>query len=125
MDPRQRIAAILQQWLEMTRAEGEAIRSGHWTSLRTIQASKAALRPPLGQAVEQWRTENPAEAAANPLRAEVNHLLELETQNGKILTERKQRAIEKKQLLEQALFNLRRVRSSYAKPSLSALSSYS
>jgi hypothetical protein len=125
MDPRPRIAALLKQWLEMTHAEGQAIQSGDWPALRNIQASKAELRPPLGRAVEQWRAENPDEAAANPFRAEVTQLLALETQNGNILVARKHRAHEKKRLLEQALFNLRRVRSSYAKPARLGLNTYS
>jgi len=125
MNPRQRIAAILKQWLEKTHAEAQAIQSGEWAALRSIQADKAELRLPLGQAVEQWRAQNPAEAATDPFRSEVSQLLALETQNGNILAGRKHRAQEKKRLLEQALFNLRRVRSTYAKPGRAVLSSYS
>jgi hypothetical protein len=125
MDPRQRIAAILKQWLEGTHAESQAIQSGDWAALRKIQSAKAELRLPLGKAVEQWRARNPAEAAANPFRSEVSQLLALETQNGNILAARKHRAQEKKRLLEQALFNLRRVRSIYAKPARTVLNSYS
>jgi len=125
MDHRQHIAAVLKQWLEMTHAESHAIQSGNWAELRKIQASKAALRPPLGQAIEQWRAANPAEAAANPFRAEVADLLSLEAQNGNVLAARKHRAQAKKRLLEQALFNLRRVRSSYTKPGRLVLNSYS
>jgi hypothetical protein len=121
----QHIAAILKQWLEMTQAESQAIQSGEWAVLRRIQSAKVELRPPLGQAVEQWRAANPAEAATNPFRAEVTELLALETQNGHLLAARKHRAREKKRLLEQALFNLRRVRSSYTKPARLVLNSYS
>jgi uncharacterized protein YeaC (DUF1315 family) len=113
MNPRQHIAAILRQWLEMTHAESQAIQRGDWPTVRKVQQAKAELRLPLGQAVEQWRAQNPAEAAEHPFRAEVNHLLFLETQNGSFLAARKRQAAEKKKLLEQALFNLRRVRSSY------------
>jgi hypothetical protein len=113
MDPRQRIASILKQWLEMTHSESQAIQAGDWVTLRRIQDAKAELRTPLGEAIAQWRAENPAEAATHPFRAEVNHLLALETQNGNFLAARKRKAGEKKKLLEQALFNLRRVRSSY------------
>jgi hypothetical protein len=127
MDHRRHIAAILKQWLEMTHGESQAIRSGDWAALRKVQAAKAELRQHLGQALEQWRAENPGEAASNPnpFRAEVAELLSLETQNGHILAARKQRAREKKRLLEQALFNLRRVRSSYAHPDRMVLNSYS
>jgi hypothetical protein len=114
MEHRSRIAAILKQWQEMTRAETAAIQAGDWAALRKVQETKAQLRLPLGEAVEQWRSHNSSEAAANPFRDEVNQLLALETQNGNMIVARKHRAQEKKRLLEQALFNLRRVRSSYA-----------
>jgi hypothetical protein len=125
MEPRQRVAAMLKEWLERTQAETQAIRSGDLAALRTIQAAKAELRLPLGQAVEQWRAQNPAEAAANPFLSEVSRLLALATQNGNMLAARQHRARDKKRMLEQALFNLRRVRSSYAKPARVVHNSYS
>jgi hypothetical protein len=125
MDQRQRIATILKQWLEMTHAESQAIRSSDWAALRNVQAGKSALRQPLSEAVEQWRAQDPAEAASDPFRAEVAQLLALETQNGNFLAARKQRAHQKKRLLEQALFNLRRVRSTYVKPARQMLNSCS
>jgi hypothetical protein len=125
MDHRQRIATILKQWLEMTHAESQAIRAGDWPALKIVQADKAKLRAPLGEAVEQWRAQSPAQAAADPYRAEVNQLLALETQNGNLLAARKHRAHQKKRLLEQALFNLRRVRSTYVKPARQVLNACS
>jgi hypothetical protein len=114
MNPRQQIAAILKEWLEKTHAEGQAIQTGDLAGLRKIQKSKAELRDPLAAAMTQWRTESPAEANAYPFRAEVNELLALETRHGQLLTARKRDVQEQKARLEQALFNLRRVRSSYA-----------
>jgi hypothetical protein len=114
MNPRQQIAAILKQWLEMTLEESQAIQSGDIFTLREIQKSKEKLREPLGEAVTLWRRESPEEAHAQPFREEVNHLLALETRHSELLAARKRNAHEKKALLEQALFNLRRVRSSYA-----------
>jgi hypothetical protein len=125
MNPRLHIAVILKQWLEKTQAETQAIQASDWAALRTIQSAKAELRRTLGRAVGEWRANDPAEAAANPFRSEVSHLLALETQNGNILAERKRRAQEKKRQLEQALFNLRRVRSTYAKLAPVGLKSYS
>jgi exonuclease VII large subunit len=87
--------------------------------------AKAKLRPSLGEAIEQWRATDPTEAAAHPFRDEVTKLLALETQNGNLLAARKHRAHAKKRLLEQALFNLRRVRSTYTKPGRQVLNSYS
>lgn len=114
MNPRQQIAALLKQWLEMTLAESQVIQRGDIRALREIQKSKAELREPLAAAVLRWRAESPEEAAAQPFREEVNHLLALETRHSQLLAARKRDAHEKRALLEQALFNLRRVRSSYA-----------
>jgi flagellar biosynthesis/type III secretory pathway chaperone len=115
MSPRQQIAAILKQWLEKTHAEGHAIQTGDLNTLRLIQKSKVELREPLSQAVTRWRRENPQEANTHPFRAEVSQLLALETRYAELLAARKRNALEKKALLEQALFNLRRVRSSYTR----------
>ena len=125
MNPRQQIAAILKQWLEMTLEESQAIQSGNIFALREIQKSKAKLREPLGEAVFLWRKESPEEANAQPFRDEVNHLLALETQHSEMLAARQRAAHEKKALLEQALFNLRRVRSSYAQGPRLILNRYS
>jgi hypothetical protein len=114
MNPRQQIATILKQWLEMTLEESQAIENGDIFALREIQKSKATLREPLGEAVTLWRKESPEEYNTQPFREEVKHLLALETRHSELLAARKRNAHEKKALLEQALFNLRRVRSSYA-----------
>ncbi|MGO8696728.1 MAG: hypothetical protein ACLQVY_03285 [Limisphaerales bacterium] len=125
MNPRQQIAAILKQWLEMTLEESQAIQNGNIIGLREIQKSKAGLREPLGQAVTLWRKESPEEAETQPFREEVEHLLALETRHSELLAARQRNAHEKKALLEQALFNLRRVRSSYAQGSELILNRYS
>lgn len=125
MEPRRRIASMLKQWLDSVRAESHAVQAGDLPALRKIQAARAELRAPLAEAVEQWRAENPAEAAANPFRSEVDRLLALETQNSNLIAALKHQAQEKKLLLEQALFNLRRVRNTYAKPAETVLASYS
>jgi uroporphyrinogen decarboxylase len=49
----------------------------------------------------------------------------LEAQNGNVVAARQQKALQKKKLLEQALFNLRRLRGSYAPPPRPALDSCS
>ncbi|HEX4121930.1 MAG TPA: hypothetical protein VH619_15015 [Verrucomicrobiae bacterium] len=114
MDPRQHIAAILKRWLEMTHAENQAIQAAAWPALRQTQEDKAKLRATLAQAMEKWNTANPGDAKTQPFRNEVAQLLALETRNSDLLAARKRQAAEKKVLLEQALYNLRRVRSSYA-----------
>ena len=125
MTHRQHIAEALREYLGLTQAEHRAIRAGDWTALRTVQNSRTALRLRLGRHVEQWRVENPGEAAANPFANEISELMAMQTQNANMLIARRHRLDERKRHLEQARFNLRRVQSSYAAQQKLAINSYS
>ena len=114
MNARQRITTLLKEWLDMTHRESHVIQLGRWSELARIQKAKAALQQPLTDAIEQWKSENPAEAVSHPFRDEISRLLALEAGNGKLLAERKREVREKALLLEQALDDLRRLRSACA-----------
>lgn len=120
MNARQHITALLKEWLDMTHRESHAIQMGRWSELARIQKAKAALQRPLTNAIERWKTESPAEAASHPFRDEVSRLLALEANNGELLAVRKREVREKTLLIEQALDDLRRLRSSYAQTSEAA-----
>jgi outer membrane PBP1 activator LpoA protein len=111
MNARQRITTLLKEWLEMTQRESHAIQVARWSELARIQKAKAVLQRPLTDAIEQWKTENPEEAASNPFRDGVSSLLALESHNSELLAVRKRKVREKILLLEQALYDLRRLRS--------------
>jgi len=111
MNARQRITTLLKEWLEITQRESHAIQVARWSELARIQQTKAALQKPLNDAIEQWKAENPAEALSNPFRDEVNRLLALESRNSELLAVRKREVREKMLLLEQALYDLRRLHS--------------
>jgi hypothetical protein len=117
MKARHRITLLLKEWLEMTRRESHAIQMGRWAELARIQKAKAALQEPLTAAIEQWKAENPAEAAANPFGGDIGNLLVLESRNSELLAVRKREVREKMLLLEQALYDLRHVRSAYTQTS--------
>jgi hypothetical protein len=120
MTPREQTARLLQQWLEMTRAESQAIQSAAWPKLREIQSGKAGLREPLDQAFRQWKSGRPtvpASDAENPFRAQVARLIALEAHNAQLLAGRREKARERQLHLERAAQNLRNVRRSYAPPS--------
>ena len=129
MTPRENTARLLQQWLQMTRAESQAIQTGAWPKLREIQSGKARLRPTLDQAFGQWksgRTSDPASAAENPFRAQIAQLIALEAHNAQILAGRRERARAQLLPLERAARNLRNLRRSYAPPAPpAACNSYS
>jgi outer membrane PBP1 activator LpoA protein len=109
MNARQRITALLKEWLLLTHRESHAIQLGRWSELAEIQNAKDDLRLPLANAIEQWKLENPAERDSNPFRDEVNRLLALESHNSELLALRKREVREKILLLEQALYDLRRL----------------
>jgi outer membrane PBP1 activator LpoA protein len=114
MNARQQITNLLKEWLEKTRSEAHAIQVGRWSDLAKIQNAKAALQQPLTDAIEQWKTENPEEAALNSIRHEINRLFALESHNSELLALRKREVREKLLLIEQALYDLRHLRSPYA-----------
>jgi len=120
MNPRQRITMLLKEWLELTHRESHVIQMGRWSELAKVQKAKAALQDPLTAAIEQWRSQHPAEVISNPFRGEIRRLLDLESHNGELLAVRKHEVREKILLLEQALFDLRLLHSFYATTSEAA-----
>jgi hypothetical protein len=120
MNALQRITMLLKEWLEMTHRESHVIQVGRLSELGVIQKTKAALQQPLTEAIEQWRIESPEDFAVNLFREEVNSLLTLESHNSELLAVRKREVREKILLLEQALYDLRRLRPAYAQTSKAA-----
>jgi outer membrane PBP1 activator LpoA protein len=114
MKARQRITTLLKEWLEMTHREFHAIQMGRWSELSRIQKAKADLQLPLTDAIEQWKIEYPAESTSHPFRDEISRLLDLESHNSELLALRKREVREKILLLEQALYDLHLLHSSYA-----------
>ena len=121
MNARQEIAKILEQWLQLTKAEAGAIQSAGWPSLKEIQAAKTGLQNQLARAKEKWEAENPGEAFSgpdkHPFHSELSRLLSLATRNGELLTAQLRRAHAERESLNEAFRNLRKVQQSYsAKP---------
>jgi hypothetical protein len=120
MSARDDMARLLQQWLQLTRAESEAIQAAAWPKLQELHSHKASLRQPLDQALAKWKTQEssafPAAVSDHPFRAEVSRLIALESHNAQLLAARRQKAREQQLLLERAAHNLRKVRRSYAPP---------
>jgi len=121
MTPQEHTASLLKQWLQMTRAESQAIQAGAWTKLHEIQSHKATLRQPLDQASRQWKSGGSAASAASggaaPFRAEVARLIALEARNARLLAARREKALEQQRHLECAAQNLRNLRRTYVPPS--------
>jgi hypothetical protein len=125
MGHREQIASLLRQWLIHTRQESDAIQAGDWNALRQIQSGRAELRPALTEVTERWRAENPSEFDLTAFSQDLARLLAMESHNVQLLVARRRKTQERKALLEQALYNLRRVRSSYGQPAQAVVHTYS
>ncbi len=120
MSARRELAGILEQWLQLTRAEGAAIQAAVWPAVRRIQARKAALRKSLAEAAQTCAEEDaaadPGNPAPKPFRAEVGRIISLLTRNGAALTAQLSQARARQESLDQANRNLRRIQRSYVRP---------
>jgi hypothetical protein len=108
------LTGILEQWLQLTKAESAAIQAAGWPALQQLQARKAALRQPLAEAVKRCAAEEGA--VPRDLRAKVGRIISLLTRNGAALAERLRRVRERQEALDQVERNLHRIRRSYAPP---------
>lgn len=107
MSARQNIAALLAQWLQLTREESAAIQSAAWPALKKIQARKAALQPPLAEAVT-----GPIPA---DLRAQAGRIISLLTRNGLALAAQLRQARARQAAFDEVKRNLQRIRRSYTR----------
>lgn len=129
MSAREEMAKILEQWLQLTRAEGGAIESAAWPCLKEIQAAKSSLQNQLSRAKEKWEAENPGAMFSgpdkHPFRAELGRLLSLETRNEELLAAQLRRAHAAKESLNEAVRNLRNVQQTYVLKRAGILNCYS
>jgi hypothetical protein len=120
MSARKELAGILEQWLQLTQAEGAAIQAALWPAVRRIQARKAALREPFTEAARKCAQEDaaagPGNPAPRPFRAEVGRIISLLSRNGAALAAQLNRARARQESLNQAARNLRRIQHSYVRP---------
>ena len=120
MNAREEIAGILEEWLQLTQAEGAAIQAAAWSDLARIQARKATLQEGLTKA------RGHAHAEPGAVRAKVARIISLVTRNGVALAEKLRLARERQRLLDQSNRNLHRIQRSYVRPpSPAAWHSYS
>ena len=113
MSARAELKTLLAQWLELTQAEGGAIRSASWTRVSEIQSQKAALQKSFDHAREKWAVENPAGALLNAFQTEISRLLSLEERNKTLLAAQMRRARAEQESLHEARRNLAKIRRSY------------
>ena len=120
MSARKELAGILEQWLQLTRAEGAAIQASAWPAVRRIQARRAALRKSLAEAARACAEEDATAAPGNPalksFRAEAGRIMSMLARNGAALAAQSRRAQARQEALDQEKQNLRRIQRSYVRP---------
>src|SRR5260221_14546670 len=87
LNERPAMERLLEEWLQLTLAECEAIQSAAWPRLKEAQAAKFKLRGPISETLAQWKRQGAtgSDPAARPFRVEVDKLLALEARNGELL----------------------------------------
>jgi hypothetical protein len=130
MSTREEISQLLEQWFQLTQAEGRAIQLAAWSEVKKVQADKAALQVSLTQVRHKFDRESFSRFASKPVehpfRDTISRLLSLETRNSELMAGQVKRARAEKETLEQAHRNLRRLQKSYVGEALPvAWNSYS
>ncbi len=123
------MAKLLEQWLQLTHAEAGAIQSAAWPALREIQAAKASLQKSVAKSGEKWHAENPDKTMPSgnqhPFRAELSRLISLESRNSELLAAQLHRAHARRESLENAFRNLRKIQRTYTSRPNTGLDRYS
>jgi hypothetical protein len=105
---------ILDQWLDLTRAEAAAIQASNWGSLEQIQARKSSLQQPLADVFARF-TASGAELTET-LREKAGRIISLLTRNGEVLAAQLRRARARQESFDQVSRTLNRIQQSYARP---------
>lgn len=124
MNARQELAGIMEQWLELSQAEGTAIQKSQWPALKRIQARKSALRESFSRAVRECaQSDRPVLQQFRPKAARLMSLL---NRNAAALATALSQARAEQEKLNLTRQNLRRIQRSYASgPSRRTLNSFS
>ena len=121
MTPEDELAALYEQWRNLTHDEGKAIEAGAWTQVEQYQAAKARLQPRIIEVAQRFD----AGTHEQPFRAVVEGLMELERRNSTLLQRQRNLAEHRKQELDRASRNLRQIHKSYIPPARTHWQSYS
>jgi hypothetical protein len=111
MNPRNELAGILEEWLQLTQAEGSAISKAAWPVVARIQARKAAVRKSF---LEATRNGGLADKASQATGAKVARILSLLRRNASALAAQFSKAQDQQEKLNRTRQNLRKIQRSYA-----------
>ncbi|MBI5385801.1 MAG: hypothetical protein HZA90_14080 [Verrucomicrobia bacterium] len=106
------------QWRRWTEVEGLAICAEDWPKVTECQRVKRELQTVIIRRTDEAFTELPLNSQARArfesgMRSAVGELIELESRNGRILSEKRGRVLKEREDLERSAHNLRRVHGTY------------
>ncbi len=101
--------ALYEQWRQLTRSEGDAIRVAAWPQVEHCQQAKAQLQPRISEVAARLD----AAEHEKEFRPVVEELIQLEKQNREVLQAQRQVARHQKDELDQASRNLRQIHRGY------------
>jgi hypothetical protein len=110
---------LLQRWRELTEAEAGAIRVGDWTAVAREQSEKQSLQAEISRAMDRDFPLPPR------LKATVAQLKSMERRNAALIAEQRRLAWARREEMDSASRNLRRLGRSYASGPVSYWQSYS
>jgi hypothetical protein len=118
MSAEQALLKAYAEWRRLAEAEGRAVRRRDWKFLLECQQALKKIQPLITlltfAARKEWKLSG-ADCAANEevLRAVVQDLIELGRRNRKLLQAARESALAKRDQLDQASRNLKRLQTSY------------
>ena len=121
MTSAEELHALYEQWRQLSRSEGEAIRVAAWTQVEHCQQAKAQLQPRISEVAAR----HDAEAYEREFRPVIAALIQLEKQNREVLQAQRQVARHQKDELDQASRHLRQIHRSCVPPAPAHWQSYS
>jgi hypothetical protein len=121
MTPPDELAALYEQWRNLTGDEGDAIAAGDWTGVEQFQAAKARLQPRIAEISRRLDSVT----HERRFRSLVEELMQLERRNISLLQRRRQAAEVQRQELDRTSRHLRQLHKSYVPPARTHWQSYS
>jgi hypothetical protein len=130
MSAEQALLNAYSEWRRLAEAEGKAVRMRNWNLLLECQQAIKKIQPLITQlrfaARDEWKNSGADRAAKeDSLRAIVSKLIELGQRNKMLLQTARDAAQAKRQELEQAGRNLKRLQLSYVSARPAAWTSFS
>ena len=130
MEAHTQLRALYQEWRELSEREAEAIQTAFWSKVTKCQEAKKELQRRIVSITEVMQSEIATlglsqSVVDDEMRRIVDELILLESRNGDLLADQRERGKKEESELERSSRNLRQVHRAYAGQQTAAWQSYS